>query len=326
MFSRLAKTTAALFAGLGMILGASAALAQYPEKPISVICPYGAGGAADMLLRIALPHMEKAIGTTIVPEYKSGAAGVVGANYYATVKPDGYRILLYNQPNMLLQTRYMKTAFEPEDFVPLLGLNLDWDMIIVREDSPFKSIEDIINYAKANPGKLTFGIPGYNTARHVNYALFADLLAKHGASVTLVAFENGGKQMAAVLGGQVDIVCNTYAMMEQFEGKLRGLATYTDGRVVENVPSFKELGYEGMYGVGTTCYLLINKKAPAEVIETLRQKLSVLCDAPQLKEDICNANMQYEYGVFNAERCIELNDYFRKKIEELDPILKLSQN
>lgn len=325
MFSRLGKTAALFAMVMGLCLGGQTASAEYPEKPITVICPYGAGGGADMLLRIALPYMEKALGATIVPEYKSGAAGLVGANYYATAKPDGYRILLYNQPNMLLQTRYMKAAFKPEDFIPLLGLNLDWDMLIVRDDSPFGNLEELIAYAKTNPGKLTFGIPSYNTARHVNYALFADLLAKQGAGVTLVAFENGGKQMAALLGGELDIACNTYAMMEQFEGKLRGLATYTDERIVDNVPSFKELGYEGMSGVGATCYLLINKKAPAQIIETLKTKLAALRDDPQLKEDICKANMQYEYGIFDHEQCLELSRGIQEKVMKLDSILKRSQ-
>ncbi len=319
---RVSKLVVSMLAVFGLMAGSNAYAAEYPSKPITIICPFGAGSASDLLLRTAMPFMEKAIGQSIVLDYKSGAAGVVGANYYTTLKPDGYTLVMYNQPHMILHEKFMKTAYKADDFAPLLGLNYGQDLLLVNADSPYKTFDELMDAMKKNPGKLTFGIPGFYTNRHLNYALFAKMLEQYGTRVTLVPFENGAKQMAALLGGQVDMVINTYGMMAQYEGRIRALASLTEKRLVDDVPTLKELGYDGVYGVGGSNFIFINAKAPKGIIHVLQERLAPLAKDPDLKKAMFDAGQQYDFAVFDYKECTALNNKFTDMVNKTESLLQ----
>lgn len=178
---------------------APARAADYPSKTITMICPFGAGSGADIIIRPLIPYMKEALGTEVVMDYKAGAAGIVGANFFMTTRPDGYTLLTYNQPHILLQERFMKTAYDTDAFVPLLAVTFRPDHILVNKNGRFKSVDDIIAYARANPGKLTVGTVGVYSGNHLTYALLEREWGKLGIRMTRVPFESGGKMISALI-------------------------------------------------------------------------------------------------------------------------------
>lgn len=303
-----------------MLAPSLANAADYPRKPISIVCSFGAGTGADLILRPTLPYIKETLGTEIVPEYKAGSAGIVGANYFATKRPDGYTLLFYNQPHILLQDKFMKTAVKTDDLVPLLGLTYRPDFLIVRADDPrFKTIQDLIKYAKENPGKLTVGTVGKYSGNHLTYLL---LQKNTDLEMTRVPFENGGKMLAALLGGQVDCVLSSHMWLDQYEGKLKALASATEERLDPEVPTFVEVGIPNVYGSTNSNYIFASKKTPPEVLAFLKEKFNALAENKALQEDYLKAIGKYDYAIYNADRCAEEIEKYRKQIESVDALLR----
>ncbi len=298
------------------------AKAAFPDKPITIVNPFGAGTASDQYLRIFQPFIDKALKQSTVIEYKTGAAGVVGANYYMTVRPDGYTVLDYSLPHILLHEKFMKTSYKLSDLVPVLGFMYSEDLVLVTKDSPFNTFKELVDYIKENPGKVTLGIPGFYTPRHLNYVLFANMLKEMGTHVTLVPFENGGKQMSALLGGQVDVVMNVPGMLAQYEGQLKVLGSLTEERKLPDVPTLKEQGYDGLYGVGGSHFIFINKKAPKEIIEYYQTHLAALANDKELEEAMIKAGQGTDFVVFDYKECEALIKRFDDLITRFEPLMR----
>lgn len=294
--------------------------ADYPRKPVSIVCSFGAGTGADLILRPTLPYIKEALGVDIVPEYKAGSAGIVGANYFATKRPDGYTLLFYNQPHIILQDKFMKTAVKTDDLIPLLGLTHRPDFLIVRADDPrFKNIQELIKYAKENPGKLTVGTVGKYSGNHLTYLL---LQKNTDLEMTRVPFENGGKMLAALLGGQVDCVLSSHMWLDQYEGKLKALASATQERLDPDVPTFAEAGIPNVYGSTNSNYIFVNKKTPPEIVNILREKFKTLSENKALQEDYMKAIGKYDYAIYPPERCEKEIENYRKQIDSVDALLR----
>ncbi len=294
--------------------------ADYPRKPVSIVCAFGAGTGADLILRPTIPYIKEALGTEIVPEYKAGSAGIVGANYFATKRPDGYTLLFYNQPHILLQDKFMKTSVKTDDLIPLLGLTHRPDFLIVRADDPrFKDIQALIAYAKENPGKLTVGTVGKYSGNHLTYLL---LKKNTDLEMTRVPFENGGKMLAALLGGQVDCVLSSHMWLDQYEGKLKAIASATEERLDPDVPTFVEVGIPNVFGSTNSNYIFASKKTPPEVLAYLREKFSALAQNKQLQEEYLKAMGKYDYAIHDEAKCMEEIEKYRKQIDSVDALLR----
>lgn len=319
-FSRLGKVMCAALAALALCVPGAASAADYPSKPISIVCAFGAGTGADLILRPAIPYMKEVLGTDVITEYKAGSAGIVGANYFATKRPDGYSLLFYNQPHILLQEMFMKTAYKTDDLVPVLGLTYRPDFLIVRsDDSRFKTAQDVFNYAKANPGKLTVGTVGMYSGNHLTYLL---LEKNTGLKMTRVPFESGGKMFAAILGGQVDVVLSSYMWVTTYEGKLTALASATQERLAPDVPTFIECGVNNVYGSTNSNYVFVSKKAPKKVIDFLRERLATLVHNEAFLKDFLKATSTYDCAVYDWKKCEEEIANYRKQIASVEPMLR----
>ncbi len=318
--SRLGKVMCAALAALALCVPGAASAADYPSKPISIVCAFGAGTGADLILRPAIPYMKEVLGTDVITEYKAGSAGIVGANYFATKRPDGYSLLFYNQPHILLQEMFMKTAYKTDDLVPVLGLTYRPDFLIVRsDDSRFKTAQDVFNYAKANPGKLTVGTVGMYSGNHLTYLL---LEKNTGLKMTRVPFESGGKMFAAILGGQVDVVLSSYMWVTTYEGKLTALASATQERLAPDVPTFIECGVNNVYGSTNSNYVFVSKKAPKKVIDFLRERLATLVHNEAFLKDFLKATSTYDCAVYDWKKCEEEIANYRKQIASVEPMLR----
>lgn len=297
---------------------APARAADYPSKTITMICPFGAGSGADIIIRPLIPYMKEALGTEVVMDYKAGAAGIVGANFFMTTRPDGYTLLTYNQPHILLQERFMKTAYDTDAFVPLLAVTFRPDHILVNKNGRFKSVDDIIAYARANPGKLTVGTVGVYSGNHLTYALLEREWDKLGIRMTRVPFESGGKMISALIGEQVDMALSGITWTANYEDVI-SLASCTEEQEVEGIPTLKSMGYD-VYGSYTSNYIFAHRKAPKEVIDFLCERLATLKGNEALKADLVKSGV--EPTIFTAEEAEALNAQFIRNIDSVSDLLQ----
>ena len=232
-------------AALGLGLTAAAALAQsYPTKPITMIIPWPAGGSSDLTLRALGDSASKHLGQPFIYDNKPGASGTLGpATMAAGAKPDGYTIAQIPITVMRLPLMQKVSWNADKDFSYIVHLTGYTFGITTKADGEFKSWDDVVKYAKANPGKVTYGTPGAGTTLHIGVEQIA---AKAGIKLTMVPFKGGAETNAAVLGGHTMLQADSTGWKPLVDAKeLRLLTLWTPERSKNwpDVPTLKELGY-----------------------------------------------------------------------------------
>jgi tripartite-type tricarboxylate transporter receptor subunit TctC len=218
--------------------------ADFPTKAVTVICPWPAGGSTDIQMRALAEATGKHLGQPVVIENKPGGSGTVGpATVAAAAKPDGYTlaqipITVFRLPHM------QNVTWDPlKDFSYIIHVTGYTFGVVVRTDSPWKTWQEFIAHAKANPGKVTYGTPGAGTTLHLTMETIA---ARDGIKWTPVPFKGGAENTAAVLGGHTMANADSTGWGSLVDaGQLRLLVTWTNQRTKRwpNVPTLKELGY-----------------------------------------------------------------------------------
>lgn len=261
-------------------LAAAMAHAAFPERPITLVVPYAPGGAADAVARVLATRMGAKLGTSVIVDNRPGASGTIGSAYVAKVPADGYTMLYdatpYSiNPHLFPKMPYASTALQPLSLV-LLAPNV----LVVRADSPYKNVNDLIAKAKAAPGKLNFASGGSGTVQRLAAELFRQQL---NLDMVHVPYKSGGPAIADVMGGQVDFMFGTVAATYPLVsgGKLRALAVAAPERSkrLPEVPTVAETvipGYEAYEWNG----VFLPAGTPEPVASRLQQ---VLVDV--LKED-----------------------------------------
>jgi tripartite-type tricarboxylate transporter receptor subunit TctC len=230
--------------GSTSLMGSFAALAQsYPDRPIVFICPWPAGGTADQSMRALCQAASKSLGQPIAVENKAGASGMIGAKAIASAKPDGYTI--GQIPISVTRFSQLGTvALDPlKDFTYIARTSGQTFGIAAPADSRYKTLQNAVAYAKANPGKVTYAHAGVGGATHVGMEEFA--LAT-GIQFNPIPFKGGAEALQAVLGGHVDLLADSSSWAPHVEsGKLRLLATWGENRTprFKDTPTLQELGY-----------------------------------------------------------------------------------
>ena len=218
--------------------------AGYPGRPIRLICPWPAGGSTDVVMRSYAESAAKALGGQIVIDNKPGAGGMLGANELVNARPDGYT--LSQLPHGVFRIPHMqKVQFDTlKDFTWIACLTGYTFGLVVPADSPIKSIKDLVEYAKANPGKFTYGSTGTGTSPHLAVEEFAQ---RAGITLSHIPFKGNAENMQAILGGHIMGASDATGWGPHVDsGKLRLLATYGSKRTKRwpNVPTLDELGYK----------------------------------------------------------------------------------
>jgi tripartite-type tricarboxylate transporter receptor subunit TctC len=250
------------------------ALAQYPDRPITMIVPFPPGGVADLTGRPVAAAMEKVLKQPIVVQNRAGAGGAVGMAAAANAKPDGYTILtalssisIIPEADKLFDR---KPAYTIDQLVPIALLSADPTVLVVPADGPWKSVKDFVDDAKKRPDQIAYSSSGVYGTLHMAMAMFAaaaDIKLRH------VPFSGGGPALTAILGGNVQALASGPGPVaaQIAAGKLRALATWGAKRLptMPNVPTFLELGYpevEFYIWAG----LFAPKGTPEEAIKALR--------------------------------------------------------
>jgi len=216
---------------------------EYPSKPITLIVPWTAAGPTDATMRAIAEAASKHPGVSIVVENKAGGAGTIGpASMAATAKPDGYTlaqmpITVYRLPMM------QKTSWKADDFTYIIHLTGYVFAMFTGADTPFRKWSDVVEYAKKNPGKLTYGTPGTGSSLHLGTEMIAE---KAGIQLLHVPFKGAAEVNAAVVGGHVMMGSSGTSIRPMVEaGKARFLNVWTEKRVsfLPDIPTLKDLGY-----------------------------------------------------------------------------------
>ena len=265
--------------GAVLLAAASGAFAQsFPVKPITLICPWPAGGTTDLHLRKIAELASKRLGQTVIVENKPGASGMNGpATMAKTARPDGYTISqltisAFRMPYM------QKVDWDPlEDFTYIVGLAGYTFGIVVRSDSQFKTFQDLIAYARANPGRLSYGTPGTGTSLHL---AMEEIAAKAGVQFLHVPFKGYADGAIALMGGHVMAQVDSTGWAKQVDaGAQRLLATLGDKRTRWNAPTVKELGVDT---VSNSPFGLVGPKGMArETVKTLHDAFKKSLDDPE---------------------------------------------
>jgi len=290
--------------------------ADYPSKALTYIICFNPGGESDITARIQEPVLKKYFGQEVVVTYKIGGGGSVGWSELIRSKPDGYTIAGHNLPHTILQPLERGDAgYKTLDLKQIYMFESTPDLLVVRQDSPYKTLKDLIDYAKKNPpGVVTVGGSGSSSANDLGTTM---LNKAAGIKLTYIPFSGSGSAVPALLGGHVTALMTYSTMGIQYKGKFRSLAIASEERmdVLSDVPTFKELGYdvvEGAYrGVAAP------PGTPDEIVNKLADVFDKVMRDPEVKKKMDALGFKIEY--MGPELALKL---VKKKMVEYEAIMK----
>ena len=260
------------------LLAAPVFAQTFPAKPITLICPWPPGGSTDTHLRRFAEIAQKHLGQSIVVENKPGAGGTVGpSTMAATARPDGYTLAQY--PISLIRVPLMQaSSWHPiNDFSFIIGLTGYTFGVVVKSDSPFKTFQDLIDYARANPGKMSFGSTGNGTSPHL---LMEEVSQKAGVKFLHVPFKGNADSTQALMGGHIMAQSDATGWGRHVDaGAFRLLVTFGEKRTRWNAPTARELGLDVVsyspYGI------VAPKGMDPQVLRTLHDAFKRALDDPE---------------------------------------------
>ena len=313
-----AMLATAIAMGLTLSLANSAYAADYPEKPISLVIPLGAGGSHDLNARVMTSVIPQYLNQAMIVQLSPGAAGQKGTNEVATSEADGYTLLFTHNYIDQLQQHVEDIPYDPlADFVTVARINFAPIAIVVAADSPYKTAEDLFAAAKENPGKIKMSHSGNWGALFVPAA---QLMQANGFELNLVPYKGGGPAMQALLNGDVDVTMGFPSTLagQLSAGKIRVLATAGDERIYEDVPSFSELGVGGDVGFMHRV-VLAPKDIPEERLTMLREAFGQLNDDKtyQRMMNRMGENIDYLSGEEYDELRAEQKDAYKTLVESI---------
>ena len=265
------KTAFTAFVLMGLVT--NVVLAQsYPNKTITLISPYGVGGDSDFSGRNLAPIATKLLGQNVIVQNIAGASGTIGSQKVRTSPPDGYTLLVSRGGSQAITPALdSATPYKWNDFTFISLLDFNPVVCVVKPDAPYKNMKDLIAAIKANPGKLNYASAGAGTTQHLAVEVILRDVGLTSSAATMIPYKGGGQATTAMLGGEVDFLCNNLTtIVGQIKGNaMRALVTSASARLKDfpNIPTAKDegipnlekvMGWSGLYGP---------PGLPAEVVE-----------------------------------------------------------
>ncbi len=288
---------AALVVGIGALGGAEAQDA-FPSRPLSIVVPFPPGGVADLHARPLAPVLERILKQPVAVVNKSGAAGAVGMQAVATSKADGYTLLLaLSSISIIPEVDRLfgrPPAYSRDQLAPIALLSADPTVLVVRAESPWRSVADLVADAKRRPGAITFSSSGVYGTLHMAMELFS-----HAAGIRLrhVPYAGGGPAVTALLGGHVDALASgpSVVIPHLKAGTLRALACWGERRLpaLPEVPTLKELGYDAEFYIWAG--LFAPKATPPAVLRVLRDAVRQAAADPEFKGAMAKLETPIQY-------------------------------
>ena len=285
-FATLAAAAAVAALSLGLALPAGAQ--SYPDKPVNYIIPFGPGGESDITARHQQAFFGKMFGQELVIEYKPGGGGAVGWSQLNDYKGDGYTWMGVNLPHIVVQPMEKDVGFKTDDLTLVYMFHFTPDALVVHKDSEFKTLQDLVDYAKANPGAVTLSGSGKATSNHIAQVLF-DRMA--GIKTTYVPFKGTGAAVTALLGQQVTAEWGYTSVGASHKDQVRMLAVAMDERhpLFPDVPTFKELGFE--LSSGAYRGIAVPQSTPEELRKQISDMIGQINQDPEFRKRLENDGM-----------------------------------
>lgn len=286
---------------IGLILLGAAVQAfgqAYPARPIRLVVPFPPGGAVDFYARVVQQPLSEALGQQLVIDNKAGASGMVGAEIVAKSPPDGYTLLLGNIASLAINVGlYAKMPYDPlKDLTPIVR-TVDVNYVLVVHPSvPANTVPELVAYAKANPGKLSYGSAGSGSLPHLGTELFK---AQTGIDMLHVPYKGGGPMVTDLLGGTVQVVIGDQAnlMPHVQSGKLRALAVATPKRS-PNSPNLPTIAESGLPGYDSTAWQGLAGPAglPPDVVKRLNEAFNMVMAMPAVRDKLTGGGLEVVGG------------------------------
>jgi tripartite-type tricarboxylate transporter receptor subunit TctC len=280
MKRRIARLIAFMAVGAIPVL---AHAADYPNHPVTIVVPFGAGGSADVYARVLAQKLGAEFKQSFIVENRPGAGAVIGTQYVAKSAPDGYTLMMMSNTQTVNESLLHNKPYElMRDFAAVAPVNEAPLVLVTRAALPVKNLTELIALAKKEPGKLNFASSGTGTPYHMAGEYFKSLA---GVNIVHIPYKSSGAARTDVLGGQVDMMFDSVATMTDLisSGRVRAIATTgkTRSNVLPNVPTVAELGLP-TYTATIWLGLMAPKNTPADVIQLLNQKISAIVSEKDL--------------------------------------------
>lgn len=263
------------------------AIAQnFPSEKIDYILPFGPGGESDVTARFQQPVFKKLYHQDLVISYKSGGGGAVAWSQLNSLPGNGTKIMGVNLPHIIVKPLQGNVGFQTQDITPVHIFHYTPDAIVVKADSPFKTLADLISYAQENPKKLTFSGSGKGTANHLVKVKFDQLAA---IKTTYVSFKGTNAAVTALLGEQVKAEWGYTTVAAKQRSKVRLLAIAMAQRhpTFPDVPTFKELGFEIVSGAYRG--IAVPKSTPENIRQDISKSIRAVNGDPEYRQKMSNA-------------------------------------
>ncbi len=291
------------------------ALAAYPDKPVTVICPWTAGGGTDVLLRALSKEAEKYLGQTINVVNQTGGAGAIGHNAIRAARPDGYTIGMITFELNSLPPQGL-VPFTWKDFDPLMRINTDPAALTVRKDAPYNTVRGFVDYAKAHPDEITIG----NSAPGSVWNIAAGLVAeKTGIKVKHVPFDGAQPAVTALVGGHIKAVAVSVAevrgQVQAGNLKILGVMSSERDKIFPDVPTFKEQGVDVEFY--TWRGLALPKGVPANIKAKISDAYKKAFDSKEFQEFAAKASLNLAY--LNAA---DFTKFLSQNYTDVDAVMK----
>ena len=273
------------------LFGTPAAAQGYPAKPVRILVPFPPGGSSDLVVRTYSPKLGEILGQQVVVDYKGGAGGSIGANDVARSAPDGYTLLQVWDTHAVNHHVYKVPYDYAKSFEPITLLVQSPGILVAHPAFPASNLKELIDYARANPGKVTYGSAGAGSSNHLSGLVFSEMA---GVKMTHVPYKGGGPMITDLLGGHVDIVFGTLPLFEQHvkSGKMKALAALSKARMPQlpNVAIAGDTlpGFEGK----TWFALLAPAGTPKEIVARLQRDVAKALNDPKVKEELAGRGFE----------------------------------
>lgn len=272
---------------------APAAAQDYPARPVTMVVPFAAGGGGDILSRMLAPRLEQKWGKPLIVDNKPGAGGVIGAQIAARAAPDGYTLLIAPSPVMAVNvTLYKSLSYDPvADFVPLALVAQTPFVLVVNPDLPVKSVQELIAYVKARPGRISYATAGAGVPHHLFAELFKTMT---GIDMSPVAYRGSAPALTDVIAGHVPLMFvdlgPSLALIKAGKVRPLGVSTATRVAVIGEVPPLAEVGVPG-FDAASWQMIVAPAKTPRPIVDKLHDDLKGLVATPEIGEHIVRNGM-----------------------------------
>jgi tripartite-type tricarboxylate transporter receptor subunit TctC len=309
----------AVFAIAALLWTAPSFAQGYPNRPIRIIVPTPAGGPVDVMARVLANALPAALGQNVFIENKPGAGNTIGSRQAAAADPDGYTLMVSAASGLIMSPMIVKSAgYDASSFAPVALVAETPQVLVINPELPFKSVADLVAFAKANPGKLNYSTGGIGTLPHLNAELFKSV---SGTNILHVPYKGGGPSLMAVVAGEVQMTFDTVSTSLQLinDGKLRALAIVGPKRAPElpDVPAMPEVGFPAVTS-GAWTALLAPRETPPAIIARLNAATNAALKGDPMKNALAKLGAQPRGGTPQ-----ELTDHIQREVTKWKPIVEV---